>query len=81
MSSVSKKERAIIEKYLIDNKIKKDRREIYEEAIYKSPIENLEKVDMSGYEKALDISIMESFEIDRKQRNNQILTGLKQTNN
>lgn len=77
-NTVNKNERSVIERYLNDKNIKKEKPEIYEEPVYKNPIHNIMKTTKSNYGTSLKLDVMEEFEIERKQANNQILASIKE---
>lgn len=76
INTLNKKERAVIEKYLIDSRIKQEKEDVYEEAIYKKSVHNILDYKKSKYEDPLELGIMEEFEVNRKTANNQILAGI-----
>ncbi len=76
INSLNKKERDIIEKYLVNKRIKKEDQEFYDEPIYKKPVHNILNYEKDKFSNPLELEIMKEFEVDRKPVNNQILAGL-----
>lgn len=76
IGSLNKKERAVIEKYLVNRRIKKEDQESYDEPIYKKPVHNILDYEKDQFERPLELEVMKEFESDRKTVNNQILAGM-----
>ena len=76
IGSLNKKERAVIEKYLVNRRIKKEDQESYDEPIYKKPVHNILDYEKDQFERPLELEVMKEFESDRKPVNNQILAGM-----
>ena len=76
IGSLNKKERAVIEKYLVNRRIKKEDQESYDEPIYKKPVHNILDYEKDQFERPLELEVMKEFESDRKLVNNQILAGM-----
>ena len=76
IGSLNKKERAVIEKYLVNLRIKKEDQESYDEPIYKKPVHNILDYEKDQFERPLELEVMKEFESDRKLVNNQILAGM-----
>lgn len=76
INSIDKKDREILEKYLVNKKIKPEDTESYDEPIYEKPVHNLFDYNKSKFETTLELQVMQEFETDRKKANNQILAGL-----
>ena len=73
----SKKERKVIEKYLVNSIFEREKEEIYEESVYKKILGNTLNYNQLKFEKPLELDIMEEFEENRKIANNQILADIE----
>ena len=81
INSINKKERKIIENYLINKQNGEEYlKEEYEDGVYKVPVHNMFDYNTSSYETPLELHVMEEFEAEHKPINNQILLGSYRNN-